>query len=105
MTIFDSSEKVELIATQNFHYDNYSGYQYHLERVEVKGKCGLVCVEEVENCGTHSRIILPPVYEDIKVNKISTIKANYDRYAVFANGSRIGDFTLVLIAWVPRANW
>ena len=104
MTLFDPSEKVEFIASQNFHYDNYSGYQYHLERVDVKGKCGLVCVEELENCGTHSRILLEPIYNDIKVRKISTAKANYDRYEVFANGSRVGDFTLVLNAWVQRTD-
>ena len=50
MIIFDTNEKVELIATQNFHYDNYSGYKYYLERVDVQGKSGLVCVEDVENC-------------------------------------------------------
>ena len=104
MTIFDSSEKVEFIATQNYHYDKYSGYQYYLERVEVKGKCGLVCVEELENCGTHSKIILQPIYDEIKVCKISTRKAKYDRYAVFANGNRVGEFTLVLNAWVPQTD-
>jgi hypothetical protein len=104
MTLFDPSEKVEFVASQNFHYDNYSGYQYYLERVDVKDKCGLVCVEELENCGTHSRILLEPIYNDIKVRKISTIKANYDRYEVFANGSRVGDFTLVLNAWVQRTD-
>jgi hypothetical protein len=105
MTLFDPSEKVEFIASQNFHYDNYSGYGYYLERVDVQGKCGLVCVEELEDCGTHSKIILQPIYDDIRVHKISTTKANYDKYAVFASGSRIGDFTLVLNAWVPRTNF
>lgn len=104
MTLFDPNEKVEFIATQRFHYDNYSGYQYHLERVDVKGKCGLVCVEELEDRGSHSKVILPPIYDDISVSKTSTSKANYDRYAVFADGSRIGEFTLVLNAWVPRTD-
>ncbi len=103
MTIFDKTEKVEFIASQNFRYDNYSGYQYHLERVDVQGKCGLVCVEELENCGTHARVLLPPIYTDIKVNKISTRKANYDRYAVFANGDRVGEFTMVTNEWVTMS--
>src|SRR6185503_10199423 len=92
MTIFDANEKVEFIAAQNFHYDNYSGYQYYLERVDVKGKCGLVCVEELENCGTHARVLLPPIYNEIRISKVSTRKANYDRYVVFANGNRVGEF-------------
>ena len=100
MTLFDANEKVEFIAAQNFHYDNYSGYQYYLERVEVKGKCGLVCIEDIENCGTHARVLLEPVYNDIKIRKISTTKANYDRYAIFANGSRVGHFTMVTNEWV-----
>lgn len=104
MTIFDPTEKVEFIATQNFHYDNYSGYQCFLERVDVQGKYGLVCVEERENYGIHSKVILPPIYDNISVSKTSTSKANYDRYAVFADGSRIGEFTLVLNAWVPRVD-
>ena len=104
MTIFDSSEKVEFIATQNFHYDNYSGYKYYLERVDVQGKSGLVCVEEVENCGAHSKVLLPPIYNDIRVSKISTPKANYDRYAVFANGRMVGSFTMVLNEWVLFGN-
>ena len=104
MTFFDTSEKVEFIATQNFHYDNYSGHQYYLERIDVNGKYGLVCVEECENCGAHSRVILQPIYEDIQVHKISTARANFDRYEVFANGNRIGDFTMVLNTWVPQCN-
>ena len=75
MPIFDSSEKVQFIATQNFHYDNYSGYQYYLERVDVDGRCGLVCVEEFEDCATRSTILLEPINSDIKVCKISTPKA------------------------------
>ncbi len=104
MTIFNTSEKVEFIATQNFRYDNYSGYKYYLERVDVEGKCGLVCVEEQESCGAHSTVLLQPIYNDIKVCKISTIKANYDRYVVFANGKRIGEFTMVLNEWIPQNN-
>lgn len=102
MTLFDSGEKMQLIATQNFHYDNYSGCQYHLEKIEVNGKCGLICVEELEAFGSHSKVLLQPVYQEISVRKISTPKANYDRYTVIADGNRIGDFTMVLNAWVPR---
>jgi len=104
MIIFAASEKVEFIATQKFHYDNYSGYQYSLERVDVAGKCGLVCVEELENGGNHPRIILPPIYDEIEIWKISTTKANFDKYAVFADGERIGEFTMVLNCWIPRCN-
>ena len=104
MTLFAANEKLELVATQSFKYDNYSGCQYSLERIDVNGKCGLACVEELENCGPHAKILLPPVYEEIRIRKISTPKANYDRYAVFANGTRVGDFTMVLNSWVPRRN-
>jgi hypothetical protein len=38
-----------------------------------------------------------------KIELIATQSLNYDKYAVFANGSRVGDFTLALNAWVPRA--
>ena len=48
MTIFNASEKVDFLATQTLHYDRYAGCQYLLERVDVDGKCGLVCVEEVD---------------------------------------------------------
>ncbi|SRR6266498_1901112 len=101
MTIFDSTEKVEFIATQCLHYDNYQGCEYYLERVDVKGKCGLVCREVLDSCGCHAKIILQPIYNDIKVHKISSDKAIYDKYEVFANGSKIGQFTLVLNSWVP----
>ena len=101
MTFFDVNEKIEFIATQNFHYDSYAGYQYYLERVDVNGKRGLVCVEEVQGCGTHSTVILEPVYNDIQIRKISTPKANFDRYVVVADGKKVGDFTMVLNAWVP----
>ena len=104
MTIFAANEKVEFIATQRFHYDNYSGYQYCLERVEVGGKCGLVCVEELENGGYHSRVILQPIYDEIEIRKSSTKKANFDRYVVFADGNRVGEFTMVLNCWIPQCN-
>lgn len=100
MPIFDANEKAESIAVQNFRYDNYSGYQYYLERVDVKGKCGLICVEEIENCGAHAKVLLPAIYNDIQIRKISSAKANYDRYAVFANGSQIGQFTMVTNEWI-----
>ena len=104
MTIFAANEKVDFIATQRFHYDSYSGYQYFLERVDVGGKCGLVCAEELENGCVHSRIILPPIYQQIEIQKISTPKANYDKYVVFADGKRVGEFTMVLNCWIPQCN-
>jgi hypothetical protein len=103
MALINPGEKVQLIATQNFHYDNYSGYQYHLEKIEVDGKCGLACVEELEDYGLHTKLLLQPVYQEISVRKVSSPKANYDRYAVIADGNRVGDFTMVLNAWVPRS--
>lgn len=102
MTIFDASEKVEFLAVQTLHYDRYACCRYFLERVDVDGKCGLVCVEEVDNGGTHSKVLLEPVYHDIKIQKISTPKARYDKYAVFADGHKVGQCTLVLNAWVPN---
>jgi hypothetical protein len=102
VTIFDINEKVELIATQSKHYDRYQGCQYFLERVSVNGKYGLVCEEILDDCGSHSKVLLQPVYNEIKIRKISSEKAIYDKYAVFANGSRVGEFTFVLNAWVPR---
>ena len=101
MTIFDASEKVEFIATQSLHYDNYQCCQYYLERVYVDGKCGLVCREVLDDCGCHSKVLLQPIYNEISIRKISSHKAIYDKYAVFANGSKVGEFTLVLNAWVP----
>lgn len=101
MTLVNPGEKVQLIATQNFHYDNYSGYHYHLEKIEVAGRCGLACVEELEESGRHTKVLLQPVYREIDIRKISSPKANYDRYAVIADGQRVGDFTMVLNAWVP----
>ncbi|SRR6266498_4313112 len=102
MTLFDLNEKVEFLATQSLHYDRYVDCQYYLERVDVNGKYGLVCEEELDEQGTHSKILLEPIYDEINVCKISSHKAIYDKYAVFANGDRIGQFTLVLNAWVPR---
>ena len=104
MTLFDIDEKVEFIAGQNFHYDNYSGYEYYLERVNVRGKCGLVCVQELENCGTHPKVLLQPIYNDIQITKVSPPKANYDRYTVFANGSLVGQFTMVTNEWITINN-
>ncbi len=37
-----------------------------------------------------------------QVNVNGKCKAIYNKYAVFANESKIGEFTLVLNAWVPR---
>lgn len=102
MTIFDPSEKVEFIATQSLHYDRYACCHYFLERVQVNGKCGLVCGEELDEQATHLKVLLQPVYSDIRVRKISSQKAIYDKYAVFADGNWVGQFTLVLNAWVPR---
>ena len=102
MTLFNASEKVKILATQSVHYDRYCCCQYFLERVDVDGKCGLVCAEEIDDCGMHAKILLDPVYQDIDVQKISGPKALYDKYAVFADGHRIGQFTLVLNAWVPN---
>jgi hypothetical protein len=105
VTIFDSSEKVELIATQSIHYDSYHGCQYYLERVAVDGKFGLACEEVLDDCGSHSKILLQPIYDEIKIRKISGKKAIYDKYAVYANGTKVGEFTLVLNAWVPRMSF
>ena len=102
MTIFDTKEKIELLATQTLHYDSYHGCRYFLERVDVNGKYGLACEEVLDDCGCHSKILLRPIYDEIKIRKISSHKAIYDKYAVFANGTRVGDFTFVLNAWVPR---
>lgn len=102
MTIFDVSEKVEFVATQSIHYDNYAGCRYSLERIQVNGKYGLVCEEEMDECGTHSKVLLQPVYDEITVTKVSGKKALYDRYEVVANGTKVGEFTLVLNAWVAR---
>jgi len=105
MAIFNSSAKVEYLATQCLNYDRYSCCRYFLERVDVQGKYGLVCGEESEGCGGHSTILLQPVYNEIRVCKISSPKALYDKYAVFVNGSQMGIFTLVLNSWVPCTNY
>jgi hypothetical protein len=105
MPIFYPGEKVEFLATQCTDYDRYSCHRYFLERVDVQGKYGLVCGDEADGCGTHSKILLPPIYDEIRVCKISSPKAIYDRYAVFVDGSRMGDFTLVLNSWVPCTSY
>jgi hypothetical protein len=102
MSIFDPKEEIEFLAVQSMHYDRYAGCQYFLERVDVGGKCGLVNGKQSEEHGMHAKVILPPVYDEINVTKISSHKALYSKYAVFADGDRIGQFTLVLNAWVPR---
>ena len=61
-----------------------------------------MCGEESAEYGTHSKVLLESIYDEINISKISTHKAIYDKYAVFANGHRIGQFTLVLNAWMPR---
>ena len=100
MTIFNASEKVEFLATQCLNYDRYSCCLYFLERVDVDGKCGLVCGEQSDEHGMHSKVLLPPIYNDIRITKISSLKAIYDKYVVFADGDKIGQFTLGLNAWV-----
>lgn len=101
MTLFATGEHVEFIAVQNFHYDKYFEHEYYLERVEVDGKYGLACAEELQDCEVHSKVLLPPVYNNIQIRKISSPKAHYDRYTVYADGQQIGNFTMVLNAWVP----
>lgn len=101
MTIFQLNEKVEFLATQCLHYDRYLDCRCFLERVEVGGKYGLVCGEESNEFGTHSKVLLAPIYDEISIRKISSCKAIYDKYAVFADGRKVGLFTLVLNAWVP----
>lgn len=101
MTIFDTQERIEFLATQCLDYDRYACCEYFLERVDVNGKVGLVCGEQSDDFGTHARVLLPPVYNDIQITKISSPKAIYDKYLVFANGHQIGQFTLGLNAWVP----
>ena len=101
MNIFDPEEKVEFLARQTLHYDRYAGRQYFLERVEVHGKCGLICVEQSDEYGTHTRVLLPPIYDEIHVSKISSNKAIYNKYVIYANGIKVALFTMVLNAWVP----
>jgi len=104
MTIFHSNEKVEFLATQCLHYDRYMDCRCFLERVDVGGKYGLVCGEESDEFGTHSKVLLEPINDQIDVRKISSRKAIYDKYAVYANGTKVGQFTLVLNAWVAVQN-
>ena len=56
MTIFDANEKIEFLATQSLHYDRYIDCQCFLERVDVNGKYGLVCREESDEYGNHSKV-------------------------------------------------
>ena len=101
MSIFDTNEKVEFLARQSLHYDRYAGRQYFLERVEVNGKYGLICGEQSDECGMHFRVLLPAVCDEIKVSKISSDKAIYSKYVVYANGVKVALFTFVLNSWVP----
>jgi hypothetical protein len=101
MTIFEPSEKIEFLATQALNYDRYACCLYFLERVDVDGKYGLVCGEQSDEYGTHAKVLLPPVYNDIQITKISSTKAIYDRYVIFADRDQVGQFTLGLNAWVP----
>jgi hypothetical protein len=101
MCIFDPSEKVDPLAAQSLHYDRYAEHKYFLERVEVNGKYGLVCGEQSDEAGTHTRVLLPAEYDEINVSKISSNKAIYKKYVVSANGTKVAQFTLVLNAWVP----
>jgi hypothetical protein len=105
MCIFDPSEKVDFLAAQSLHYDRYSEHQYFLERVEVNGKYGLVCGEQSDESGMHTRVLLPAVFDEINVSKISSNKAIYKKYVVSANGTKLAQFTLVLNAWVPNQNF
>jgi hypothetical protein len=99
-TFFSQGEHIEDIAIQNFKYDKYDGRLCCLERVEVNGKYGLACKEEGEDGAKHTHILLQPVYDEIHIRKISSPKANYDRYAVFADGEQVGAFTMVTNSWV-----
>ena len=101
MTIFNASEKVEFLATQCLNYDRYSYCLYYLERVDVGGKYGLVWGEQSDEYGTNAKVLLSPVYNDIKITKISSTKAIYDKYVVIADGAKVGQFTLGLNAWLP----
>lgn len=101
MSIFDKEEKAEFLAAQTLQYDRYTGRRYFLARVEVNGKYGLICGEQSDEYGLHTKVLLPAVYDEIKVSKISSYKAIYQKYVVFANGIKVAQFTLVLNAWVP----
>jgi hypothetical protein len=69
--------------------------------VDVNGKYGLVCGEASAEHGTQAKVLLEPIYDQIEIYKVSSPKAIYNKYAVFADGTRVGLFTLVLNAWVP----
>lgn len=101
MNIFDCDEKVEFLARQTLHYDRYAGRQYFLERVQVHGKYGLICVEQSDEYGSHTKVLLPPVYDEIHVTKISSDKAIFNKYIVYANGIKLALFTMVRDEWVP----
>jgi hypothetical protein len=101
MSIFDPNEKVEFLARQTLHYDRYAGRQYFLERVEVHDKYGLICVEQSDEYGTHTKVLLPPVYDEIHVSKISSHKAIFNKYVVYGNGTKLALFTMVRDEWVP----
>jgi len=101
MSIVDSNEHVEFLARQTLHYDRYAGHLYFLERVEVDGKYGLICGEQSDESGMHTKVLLPAVHDEIKVLKISSDKAIYKKFVVFADGIKVALFTLVLNSWVP----
>ncbi len=101
MNIFDPEEKVEFLARQTLHYDRYAGRQYFLERVQVHNKYGLICVEQSDEYGAHTKVLLPPVYDEIHVSKISSHKAIFNKYVIYANGIKVALFTMVRNEWVP----
>ena len=101
MNVFDPEEKVEFLARQTLHYDRYAGRQYFLERVQVHDKYGLICVEQSDEYGAHTKVLLPPVYDEIHVSKISSDKAINNKYVIHANGIKVALFTMVLNSWVP----
>lgn len=101
MNIFDPEEQVEFLARQTLHYDRYAGRQYLLERVQVHDKYGLICVEQSDEYGTHTKVLLPPVYDEIHVTKMSSHKAIFNKYVVYANGIKVALFTMVRDEWVP----
>ena len=75
MTFFSTSETTEFLATQCLHYDRYACCLYFLERADLDGKCGFVCGEQSDEFGMHDRVLLPPVYNEIGITKISSHKA------------------------------
>jgi hypothetical protein len=101
MNIFDPEEKVEFLARQMLHYDRYAGRQYFLERVQVHDKYGLICVEQSDEYGTHTKVLLPPVYDEIHATKMSSDKAIFNKYVIYANGIKAALFTMVRDEWVP----